>query len=101
MKLKTEINKYENIIRRKREKLDKITSKAEKEIKELEHKAFKLSLRQSHMRDLQRKNCHHKKEYGRREWRNNRDDRSFTWYVACKKCDATLWDECYGERGPY
>lgn len=101
MKLKREHDKLERQITKLEDKKDKFIEKIDSKLENLTDKQFKIGLRMSHMEKLKRINCLHKKEYGRREWANCRDDASFSTYVACKKCDETLWDECYGPRGGY
>ena len=101
MKLKTEMTKFDKQILRLVERKEKFNNKIESQLKVLQHDRFKISLRISHLKTLSQKRCLHKKEYGRREWANNRDDASFGTYIACGKCDETLWDECYGPGGNY
>ena len=101
MKLKQEEKKYTNQIIRLGEKKKKLVNKIDTQVGTIRKKRFKIELRLSHLRQLTENNCHHKKEHGRKQWRNMRDDASFSTYVACKKCGKVLYDECYGPRGGY
>jgi len=101
MKLKIEEKKYTNQMHRLEEKKRKFVNKIDTQVETIRKKRFKIALRLSHLRQLTEDNCHHKKEHGREKWRNMRDDASFEWYVACKKCGKVLYDECYGPGGNY
>jgi len=67
----------------------------------IRHERFLVSQKIYKVNDKVIKRCKHLKEYGRREWANMRDDASFSTYVACKRCDEIMWNECYGPRGGY
>ena len=101
MKLKQEEKKHTNQIIRLEEKKKKLVNKIDAQIGTIREKRFKIELRLSHLKRLSQKNCLHKKEYGRTKWANCRDDASFSTYVACKKCDEIMWNECYGPSGGY
>ena len=81
---------------------DNIIRKLDSKYDILKKKQFKIDCRLSSLRNLREKNCHHDiDKYGRTEHANMRDDASFSTYVNCGNCGATLWDECYGPRGGY
>ena len=101
MKLKTEIKKLDNKISKLNNEKEKFDEKMYSKIKTLKSKRFKMEMWLSHLHQLAQKRCKHLKSYGRTEWANRRDDASFSTYVACKKCDETLWNECYGPGGSY
>jgi len=92
------IDKRMNILNKR---FYRYTEKINKELEALSSQRFKQSMRISKKEALFRKRCKHKIEYGRKKWANSRDDASFGTYVACARCEETLWDECYGEGGYY
>lgn len=108
MKYRPSEQKQVNLINKNAEKLDKKAERMGKKINILDNKKCALHkaarIERNKIYDINRKvikRCKHKKEYGRREWANCRDDASFSTYVGCGKCDEVLWDECYGPRGGY
>lgn len=108
MKYRPSEQKQVNVIKKSVDKLDKKSMRIYNKIKKLEelqkvvqHERFIESQKIYTVSAKVIKRCKHLKEYGRREWANMRDDASFSTYVACKRCDEIMWNECYGPGGDY